>query len=885
MDAKGKRLPRLTDWMIRKLTDREDCAAIIGDFEEEFHDDTAEHGTWRAYLRLWGLFFISLPSFLKNMFYWSGAMFKNYLTVALRTIKRHKGFSLINIIGLTVGMAAAVLTGIYLQHELSFDRHHAKADRIYRICIRLGEKDVHRGAFTVPPMAAAMKAELPEIEETVRMSLWPRNYLIKYEDNSYLEKGLIFADGSIFDVFSIPFLAGDPKTALTEPYTVVLSQKTAKKYFGSRDPVGETLHFADIYRDFKVTGVVEDCPATSHFHFEMIGSLCSSKTSRDTGWGGHTYFTYILLKEGASPEVLEAKFPDFVKRHWGVYISADTGISYEKLIKEDRYRYGYFLEPLTAIHLGKKAEIGDTLSIKGSRTSLMIFSTIAVFVLLIACINFMNLSTARFSHRSKEVGVRKVLGSNRKQLMFQFMGESLLISFLALGFSLVLTAILLPSFGRLAQRQLHPAVFLNPLAWTLFFVLAAVVGITAGSYPALFLSSFNPLRTIRGGRSGRTHRHDYLRRGLVLFQFAVTFAILFGTMVVASQLGFLRQKDLGFDKEHILVIHRANNLKNQKNAFKQELLRFPEISTIADTDTLPGRHYDDNGHRMEGRPASEERQIFTMYGDNRLKDLLGLSVVEGRFFSPDIASDKTSAVVINQTTAKDWGLEEPVGKRFRKEYGDAKPGEFVTIIGVVKDFHFQSLHQPILPMIIRPLSMQEWRYTSVKLQSGNLPATLEKIRAVWDKLSGGQPFTYSFLDEDFNSLYKQEQRTGSLFSIFALTAVSIACLGLFGLISFSTERRIKEIGIRKVLGAGVVRIVYLLSKEVVLLVAVGAAVASPLAYYFMHRWLQNFAFRISLHPLLFVVSGAVTLGIAFLTISYRAVKAGRTNPAEALKYE
>ncbi len=877
--------PRLAAWMMQKTANRDERSAILGDLAEEFHDKKEEKGAARARLWYWTLTAASLPSFFRHILYWSGTMFKNYLTVALRLIKQHTGFTLINGAGLAVGMAAALLIGIYIQHELSFDRHHTASHRIYRVCIRLGEANTRTGAFTTPPMAAAMTSEFPEIQEAVRISPWPRNYLVKYQDKGFLEKGIIFADNSIFDVFTIPFVSGKPDQALAEPNTLVLTQTIAHKYFGSSDPLGKTLRFDDRDLDFKITGVVEDCPSTSHLRFEMIASLSSNPSSRDTGWGGHTYFTYLLLKEDIPAGQLEAKFPDFVRRHWGAEAEAETGMSFQELMKQDEYRYGHFLEPLTDIHLNPQDKIRDQLSVKGNRSTLFVFATIAAVILLIACINFINLSTARFAHRCKEVGIRKVLGSDRKQLVLQFLGESGLLALLALGFAVLLILTALPAFGQLAQRNLTPAALLTPGIGLLCLGITLTVGLVAGSYPAFFLSAIQPIQSLRKGLHSSGRAHLNLRRFLVFFQFSITFTVFFGTFVIASQMKFLRSTDLGFDTEQIVVLHRAYKLGQQREAFKQELLQRPEIKAISDTDTLPGRHLDDNGHRLEGRPASEERGIFTIYSDHKLADLLDLELMEGRFFSPEIPTDLTSAVVINETTAHKWGLEEPVGKRFFKTFGNYQEGDFVTIIGVVKDFHFHSLHLPIQPMIIRPLKERSWVFTSIKLQSRELPATLEKIQQVWDRMSGGQPFEYSFLDEDFSTLYKNEQRMGAIFSIFSLLAVMVASLGLFGLVSFNAEKRTKEIGVRKVLGARSAHIVLLLSKEVVLLVAAASAAASPLAYYSLRHWLQNFAFRTSIHPGHFLLTAAVTLGIALGSISYRALKAGHENPVQALKHE
>jgi putative ABC transport system permease protein len=877
--------PRLAAWLMQKTANRDERPAILGDLDEEFHEKNKEKGAVRAYLWYWALAAASLPSFFRYILYWSGTMFKNYLTVALRLIKRHTGFTAINGTGLAVGMAAALLIGIYIQHELSFDRHHTAAQRIYRVCIRLGDIDTHQGPFTTPPMAAAMLSELPEIQEAVRISPWPRNYLIRYQDKGFLEKGIIYADGSIFDVFTIPFVSGTPDQALTEPNTLVLTRTVAQKYFGSANPLGETLRFEDRDRDFKVTGVVEDCPSTSHLQYEMIASLSSMRSSRETGWRSHTYFTYLLLNENIDAAQLEAKFPDFVQRHWGAQVEADTGMSLEELRKMPEFQYGYFLEPLTDIHLNPQDKIQDPLSVKGSRSTLFIFATIAAILLLIACINFMNLSTARFAHRCKEVGIRKVLGSDRRQLVIQFLGESGLLSLLSLGFAVLLIFIALPAFGQLAKRNLTTSSLFNPWTGLLCLGITLTVGIVAGSYPALFLSAVQPIQSLRKGQSGSGRSHLYLRRFLVFFQFSITFAVFFGTFVITSQMKFLRGADLGFNSEQVVILHRAYQLGQQREAFKQELLRHPEIKTISDTDTLPGRHFDDNGHRLEGRPASEELGIYTIYSDHNLVDLLDIKLKTGRFFSPEIPTDLTSAVVINQTAAHELGLEEPVGKRFLKEFGKYQDDDYVTIIGVVQDFNFQSLHRQIQPMIIRPLNEGSWVFTSIKLQSRNLPATLEKIQGLWDRMSGGQPFEYSFLDEDFNALYQNDQRMGTIFSIFALLAVLVASLGLFGLVSFNAEKRTKEIGVRKVLGASSARIVFLLSKEVVLLVAAASAAASPLAYYLLHRWLQNFAFRIPIHPGHFLFTAAVTLGIALGSIGYRALKAGRENPVHALKHE
>jgi putative ABC transport system permease protein len=883
MNNSRRKPPKVAKWLLSRFANRDEAVAIIGDCEEEFSERANSHGFLKARLWYWKLVLISLPSFFTNVCYWSAAMFKNYLTVALRNVMRHRGFSVINIAGLAVGMAASILIAVFVLHELSFDRHHEKADLIYRVVAQFDPGGEKRGAYTVPPMAQAMLDELPEVEYAARLSLWPRNLLVKYKDKIFLEKGIIYADASIFDVFTIPFVLGDPKSSLVEPRTIVITEDIAFKYFGNENPLGKSLRFEDRGRDFKITGVIENCPPTSHFQYEMIASIVSSATAFDTGWGGHTYFTYIVLKNRHARPRLEAKLPDFCRRHWGAYNYAQTGQTYDEYIKDGKNYYGFSLEPLSDIHLN--ASVNDYLSVKGNKTYVVVFSMIALFILLIACINFMNLSTARFAHRSKEVGVRKVLGSSQKQLIWQFLGESVLLSLFALVFAVLLSKAFLPIFRNLASRQLELDIFQSVFTLPLLIGFALLVGILAGCYPAFFLSSFQPARTVKGSGGQKIKGNVILRRALVVLQFAVTFGIFFGTFVISHQLQYVRDKQLGFNKEHVVVIHRADALGKQADAFKQELLRFPSIITISDTESLPGRHFNPNSHRLEGRPATETPTLHTMYGDHNFVELLDLEIVAGRNFSPEIPTDATSSVMINETAVKELGLTDPVGKRFHKEFGGAKEGEFVTIIGVLKDFHFNSLHYEIFPMIIRPLSPSTWNFTSVRIGPKNIPETLARIEETWRTFTGGQPFEYSFLDEDFDSLYRSERRMGQIFSIFASLAIFIACLGLVGLISFTAEQRTKEIGIRKVLGASVVKIIYLLSREVVVLVIVAAFVAVPIAYYGMHKWLQNFAFRIHISPLMFVLTAFITLAIALLSMSFRAIKAAQANPIDSIRYE
>jgi putative ABC transport system permease protein len=884
MESKVPQPPRISERLLEKMANPGSSAAIIGDISEEFQLKIEEQGLSRA--RLWYCLFVlkCLPSFVRHSISWNLTMLKNYLTIALRLMKRHKAFSSINIAGLAVGMACSIMIGLFVVYESGYDHFHEKSGRIYRVYSDIVNKSGSwRGAWTPPPLAEALLQDFPEVEAATRFSPWPGETLISARGELFVEKSIRFADASFFAIFSYSFIFGDPSTALESPGTIVISRTVAEKYFGHDNPLGETMTFQGQQRDFKVTGVIEDPPPKSHLQFDMVASLVSTPSSAGTRWTQHTYFTYILLREGASAAALEAKFPQFARRHYGPQFFADTGMRYEDFFDKGDQRYGFRLETLTDIHLNKN--VSDNLSLKGNTTYLKAFSAIAFFILLIACINFMNLATARFAHRSREVGIRKVLGSQRKQLVAQFLGESFLLSTIALVLALGAIAVMLPAFSRLARR---PLVFGDILSGGFPFLLGGItlaVGLAAGSYPALFLSSFAPQTTIKGRLAVRGKGHILLRRALVLVQFAISFAVIFGAGVISRQVGFLRNQELGFDKDHVVVIHRANALGSSGDAFESELLAHPEILKISRSESLPGRHFNPNGHRLEGWPATEEKALMTTYVDQRFADALGLELAAGRFFSREVPTDATSAVVINERAARELGLSDPVGKRLHKEFGGAKEGEFVIIIGVLKDFHFASLHHEILPMLLRPLSPVDWELTSVKIRSEHLPRALALIEKTWKKFTGGQPFQYSFLDQDFGALYDSERRAEKIFLAFSALTILVACLGLYGLVSFAAEQRMREIGIRKTFGASVASLAGLLSREVIILVGISAVIASPPALYFAEAWLRNFAFRISIHPLMFAATGAAVLTVAFLSIGFRTVRAAAANPVDTLRYE
>ncbi|MCJ7679274.1 MAG: ABC transporter permease, partial [Candidatus Aminicenantes bacterium] len=543
---------------------------LLGDFMEEYREMVRERGRLYARIWAWRLALVSLPSCLAQSLGGAAGMMKNYFRTAWRNLRRQKFHSFINVFGLAAGITCTLLITVFVAHELRFDRHHEKSDRIYRIGNQFGRGIENRGAYSVPPLAAALLDDFQEIEQAVRISPWERHFLISAGDKQFLEKGLIFADRSFFDVFTIPVVSGNLQTALTNPDSVVLTRSASSKYFGTVDPLGKHLTLKELKKDFLITAVMEDPPAESHLQYDMIGSLNSLSSSRDPGWMGHCYMTYIVLKEGVSPAELEKKFPHFILKHYSPQFFAETGKSYAEYVKSGDYFYGYHLQPLTDIHLN--AALYDNLPRKGNKSLLFIFSTIAAFVLLIACINFMNLSTLRFTHRSREVGMRKVLGAGRRQLIFQFLGESVLMSFFALGFSLIVVQVFLPVFSRLADRALSFSLLGDIRIPFLLFGFALALGLLSGLYPALFLSSFRPIQVVRGFRSGRGRGHIVLRRALVVVQLSITVAVLFGTVVIYGQTIHLRSRDLGFRADHVVVIHRSRELKNSHTAFRQALL-------------------------------------------------------------------------------------------------------------------------------------------------------------------------------------------------------------------------------------------------------------------------------------------------------------------------
>ena len=807
-------------------------------------------------------------------------MLRNYLKIAFRNIKKHKIYSLINILGLAVGMAVCLLIYLWVHNELSFDKYHEKAGQIYRVG-PVVEASKIKLSWSPPPLAAALKNDFPEVLQATRLISSSYSSLVGYKHKKFLENKRLYADSTIFDVFTIPFLKGNSKTALSNPKSVVLTEKIAKKYFGDKNPVGESIYIQNPESLFKVTGVVNNCPINSNLQYDYITTADFDEWG---GWGSHCLFTYIVLPPDYSPARLESKFPDFIKRNLGEYIQLEYGKSIEEFFRNQNNLYEFWLQPIKDIHLN--ANINDNLPNKGNMNYVYIFSIIAIFILIIACINFINLSTAKSVNRANEIGLRKMIGSSKASIIRQFLTESILLSFISMLFAIFIIEISKPYYNNLIDKKLTIRYFENPLILLGLIGVVLLVGIVAGIYPAFYLSSFQPADIFNGGnRIGLKGKN--LRSGLVIFQFTISIIILLGIFMVFKQTKFVQDIKLGFNQNQILVLHRANTaLGNDLDAFIQDLAMYPDILCVSNTSSLPGRHFDPNGHRLENKPLSEEYTLFTMYADHNYAKLLDLKIVKGRYFLPDISSDKTQAVVINEAAVNELGLTDPLGKRFLKEYDNAKKGEYVTIIGVLKDFHFHSLHHQIQPMIIRNLGNNSGGfYLSLKIQSDDLKGTIGKIEKKWKAATGDQPFEYSFLDEDFNKLYQKEIKLSKILGVFFILSILITGLGLFGLASFMVERRRKEIGIRKVLGSSNYGIFNNLISNFIKLVLISNIIAWPFAYYFMNKWLQGFAYRTNMGIGVFLLAAVVSFAIALFAVSFQTIKATSINPIDNLKYE
>jgi putative ABC transport system permease protein len=791
------------------------------------------------------------------------AMIKNYLTVTLRNLRKHKAYSLINVAGLAIGMASTILILLWVRDETSFDRFHANAARIHRAYRDEAVTSPGTGsALTPPPMAAALKKDFPEVLASTRFGSWQRR-LVVAGDKTFTETSYMHADPDFFGMFTFPFVQGDPGTALSEPYSIVLTESAAAKYFGDEDPMGRTM---TVDRDFDVvvTGVVEDPPVNSSLKFSLLSPFKILLTEyigddNSENWGFNSFATFLLLAPGTRAADFNAKLDGYLQR----YQEEDT----------DRLA----VQPLLDIHL--RSTLGHDNLGTGAIKYVWIFSALAFFILAIAAINFMNLTTARSAKRAREVGLRKVVGARRPQLVRQFFAESILMSLLALGLALILVELFLPPFNALSGKEIATAWPSNlpGLAGCLFLALGT--GLFSGIYPALFLSSFRPIRVLKGTLRAAGGGSAF-RKVLVIVQFSLSVFLIIGTAVISRQLNYMRTKDLGFDKERIVHLRLFGELTAKYPVIKERLLQNPDVVSVTASLALPTNIQNSPGTPdWEGKDPETVMEIKADFVDFDYVETFGVPLVEGRSFSREFATDADEAYLVNEEAVRRMGLEGPaVGKRF------AFWGREGRIVGVMKDAHFQTYHQKIEPLVFK--IFPDWfSVLYVKVRAGDTAAILGSVEKTWTSLDLGYPFDYRFLDEDFENLYRTESRMGTLFRTFAALAVFIACLGLFGLASFMAEQRTKEIGIRRILGASVPGITSMMSREFARWVLAANLVAWPAAWYFMHRWLQGFAYRAELSPWSFVLSGAVALAIALVTVVSLSVRAASANPADALRYE
>ena len=795
-------------------------------------------------------------------------MIKNYLTVAIRNIARNKTFSAINILGLAIGMACCILILLYVQDELSYDRHHEHADRIYRVAAEGKVAGTMRQfAITPFPMGPALVKDYPEVIKSVRFfqGTNPRTLVEDQHGQAFFEDGVLFTDANVFEVFNFPLSQGDPKTAFLEPFSIVITEAMAQKYFGKHNPIGQPLILFK-KASFKVTGVLKDAAHNTHFQFDFL----ASPILQEPGWFNHEYYTYLLLQQNDSAGELEAKLPNFIETHAG------------EQHKALGYKIDYFLQPLTDIHLHSHLEW--EISPNGDIRYVYLFLSIAFFVLILACINFMNLSTARSATRSKEVGMRKVVGANRMQLIRQFMGESILLALVALLFAVVLVELSLPAFNTFIQRELVLDYAGN---WHVVLALLSVAlfaGMLSGIYPAFFLSAFQPVEVLKSTMR-RGLKTSNSRKTLVVFQFVISIVLIIGTVVIYHQSDYIKNKKLGFNKEHVIVMPNPGEQLTER--YRSILSTYPNVLNTSRSVSVPGRKLPSNLFRPSSDSAYPDGLMMNhLQVDHGFISTYGLELIEGRDFSKDISSDKYGTFILNESAMRKLGWTSLANQKLElifPEGNKLKVEAQGDVVGVVKDFHYKSLHHEIEPLII--MTGNWFAYFAIRIRSDDVVGTLSFLKTQWKEIAPNKPFDYFFLDDDYDKLYRTEEQIGTLFALFSILAIFVASLGLFGLASFTAQRRIKEIGIRKVLGASVSNLVLMLSKEFALLVGIANLIAWPIAYYAMNRWLQDFAYRIDLEIWAFVLSGFLALFIALTTVSYQAWKVARTNPVDALRYE
>lgn len=804
-------------------------------------------------------------------------MFRNYLKTAWRNIRKNKLFSAINILGLSLGIALCFIIMLYVQDELSYDRFNKNADNIARVVF---QADINGGKINesvcMPPVAETMKNDFPQVLDATRIQDQGSSKII-YKDKVFKDDHFANADANVFSIFTLPMIKGDAKTALLQPHTVVMTESTAKKYFGVEDPIGKTIIVtADDNKPYIVTGVIKDMPVNSHFHFDILGSMISNERASEYTWMSGGFHTYLLLKPGTDIKQIEAGFPAMVKKYMGPAIQQAMGLSLNDFITKGN-SLGFTLQPLTDIHL--HSDTTTEFEPGGNEMYVYIFAGVAIFMLLVACINFINLSTAGASKRAKEVGVRKVAGSGRFQLIKQFLSESILITFFALLIAFAIVKLALPAFNNISGKQLTFDV--KPIL--AFVGLGLIVGILAGIYPAFYLSSFKPIAVLKG-KLTTTHKSFGLRSSLVVFQFFISVALIIGTIVVYQQMKYIQNKDLGFNKDQIITIPNSYVLGSNEEVFKQQMLQDPRIVNATTSWYKPAGP--SNYNNALAYPQGNDNLVVNgvdFHVDEQYIPTMGMTMVSGRNFSKEFTTD-SFGIILNETAAKTfgWNNTTALNKTIIRQNTERGRNIAYHVIGVIKNFNFKSLHEAISPLYMTLYPEGGLIFKTKTTDVAGLLATMKKN---WDSYKTEEPFSYSFMDDLFNKTYATEQKTGTILNLFSILTIFVACLGLFGLVTYTAERRTKEIGIRKVLGASVTQVTQMLSKEFLKLVIIASLIAFPAAWWAMNKWLQSFAYRIDISWWVFAIAGISALVIALITVSFQAIKAALSNPVKSLRTE
>lgn len=805
-------------------------------------------------------------------------MIKNYFKIAWRNIVKNKTMFGINIAGLALGLGSCLIIGLFVVDELSYDRFNKNSDRLVRVVLRAdinGEE--LKEAVVAAPVAHTFTEDLPQVENATRLSQIIINPILTYNNEVFRDSKLAYADPNFFSLFTLPIVQGNSVDPLGKPNTLVITESAAKRYFGSENALGKLLYLKGKVKPLEITAVIRDVPENSHFHFDMFVSMLGNDSAKSDSWVNSGFATYLLLRKGADIDKLEQKLPLILDKYMGPQVKEAIGMSYSEFKKDGRL--GLFLQPLTEIHLRSDFSSNTEFEPGGDIKYVYIFTAVALFMLLIACVNFINLSTATASKRSTEVGIKKVLGAGRKSLIFQFLTESFLATIIALVIALLLIWISLPFFNTLSGKTLSMEYLMQPFSILILLALSVAISLIAGSYPAFFLSAFKPIRALKTKVLGKRNT-NITRNGLVVFQFVISAGLILATLVVYNQMDYIQQKNLGYDKEQLLVLRGANYLKqSQIEAYKSTLLDDPRVLNVTQSAFVPAGATDTH---MRGIFHQGEylRKFFFYDIDDRYIPTLGMTLIKGRNFSDAMGSENGN-VIINEKAAEVLGLgDEVIGAQFERDSNDGK--ELFTVIGMVRDFNFQSLHKRV-----EPLAMVHQSYGGliVKVAGEDVSGVIKHAQGLWEQYNQQVPFSYTFVDESFMQMYLKEEKMGTVLTLFALLTVLVACLGLFGLVTHASEQRFKEIGIRKVLGSSVAQIVLMLAKDFLKPVGLGLLIAFPLGFYLMNRWLSDFAYRIEINWWYFGITTLLTVLIAGITISIKSIKAALQNPVKSLKTE